>query len=151
MPLTADSIQRMMRGHQHLLADTNRAVAAALEFGGKHAVDYVWQSPTFTPRTGKLQGSTRTKVVRTSGGKVLKIQNTAKHAPAIDGGAKAHWIGPSKKKALRFAVAGGFAFSRGHMHPGNRPFKFLYRAYTSAGRVVDRNLTQRLTAISRRF
>lgn len=152
MPITAASIARLKRGHQHLLAETNRAITQALEFGGDHAKSHVDQYPQFTPRTGKLQAATRTRVVRTSGGKLLKITNNKPYAAAIDKGAKPHPISPKSGGYLHFRGRRGWVRTRKTInHPGNRPYKFLYRAHRSAYRVVGRNLTQRLSSIASRF
>ena len=149
--LTIESVTRAKYGHQKLLADTDRATQEALEFAGRFAKDHVNKNPQFTPRTGALQAATKTRVIRTASGKLLRISNAKKYASAIDGGAKRHWIGPRNKSALRFRVGGRFVFSKGHWHPGNRPYKFLYRATDAASRALERNLKQRLSAIASRF
>lgn len=151
MPFTTASLTRMRRGHEHLLAGHQRAVTESLEFGGKHAVSHVNQHPKFKPRTGALQAATKTKVVRTKGGKLLRISNSKPYAGAIDKGARPHVIKAKAGGKLRFKGSGGWVSKSSVNHPGNRPYKFLYRAHRSAGRVIDRNLTQRLTAIASRF
>lgn len=153
MHLTAASIQRMKRGHNWLLAAHQREVREALEFAGRFAEDHVQKYPGFTPRTGKLQRSTKHRVVRTAGGRVLKLTNNRAYAPSIDGGARPHVIVPRNKPRLRFfwKKIGRWVSAKKVNHPGNRPYKFLYRAHNAAWRVGERNLRQRLTRIASRF
>lgn len=152
MRITAGSLQRLKAAHDKLIADTDRETEDALEFAGRFAQDHVNRHPGFKPRTGGLQKATRARVVRLASGTVLKLTNNAKHAAAIDGGAKPHIISPKRGKFLRFVGRNGQAvFRRSVKHPGNRPYKFLYRATRASGRVVERNLKQRLSAIASRF
>lgn len=152
MPFTLASIEKMKRGHQQVLAETARAIDESLEFGGRHAKDHVNQHPKFTPRTGALQRATKTKVVRTRGGKLLKITNAKPYAASIDRGAKPHRISAKPGKKLRFrGRGGGLVFASAVQHPGNRAYKFLYRAHRSAGRVTERKLSQRLSRVASRF
>lgn len=152
MPFTLASIEKMKRGHQHVVAETSRAIQESLEFGGRHAKEHVERYPRFQPRTGNLQRATKTRVIRTRGGKLLKITNNKPYAAAIDGGAKPHTISAKPGKKLRFrGRGGGFVFAKSVQHPGNRAYKFLYRAHRSAGRVVERKLTQRLSNVASRF
>lgn len=53
----------------------------------------------------------------------------------VNFGTKRHWIGPKDKKALRWPVAGGaggFAFSKGHFHPGYRGDNYMGKAAEDA-------------------
>lgn len=150
--LTFDSVSRVKRGHQHVIAQTDRAIEEALTFAGRFAQDHVRKYPGFKPQSGALQSATKTRIVRTSGGKLVRISNAKKYASAIDGGARPHVIVPKRGKFLRFRGRGGnMVFARRVNHPGNRPYKFLYRATNAAGRVMERNLSQRLSAIASRF
>lgn len=152
MPLTRASIEKMKRGHQRVEDGTRRAIQESLEFGGRHAKDHVERYPKFQPRTGNLQRATKTRVIRTKGGKLLRIQNDKPYAAAIDKGARPHKISAKPGKKLRFRGAnGGLVFASSVNHPGNRAYKFLYRAHRSAGRVVERKLSQRLSNIASRF
>lgn len=150
--LTHRSVQSLIRGHQVFFARHQVEVQEALEFAGRFARDHVQRYPEFTPRTGRLQRSTKARVVRTAGGKLLRLTNDRKYAPAIDGGARPHVIRPKRRRFLRFRGRdGNWVFARKVNHPGNKPYKFLYRAHRAAGRVVERNLRQRLSRIASRF
>lgn len=151
MGLTPASVDRVKRAHQHVNAEAARAIDDALSFAGRFAVQYVHDHPEFRPRTGALQRATKARVVRTKGGKVLKLSNPKAYAGAIDKGAKAHPIAGKNGGLLRFRGRNGWVSKRQVQHPGNRPYKFLYRAHRAAYRVLGTNLTQRLTAIARRF
>lgn len=142
----------MRKAHESLIAQHQRAVGESLEFAGRFAKDHVERHPGFKPRTGRLQKATKHRVVRTAGGKVLKLTNTRKYAASIDLGARPHVIRPRRRKFLRFRGRdGNWVFARKVNHPGNKPYKFLYRASRAAGRVGERNLRQKLTRIASRF
>ncbi|HEY3494740.1 MAG TPA: hypothetical protein VGK73_08650 [Polyangiaceae bacterium] len=145
------SIARVKRAHRHLAAETARAVDDAMAFAGRFAVQHVHDHPEFKPRTGALQSATKARVVRTKGGKLLKLSNRKPYAAAIDRGARPHVIRAKSGGVLRFRGRNGWVSKREVQHPGNRPYKFLYRAHSAAYRVLGTNLTQRLTAIARRF
>jgi len=151
MGLTMASIARVKRGHQHLTAETARAVDDAMAFAGRFAIQHVQDHPEFHPRTGALQRATKARVVRTKGGRLLKLSNLKPYASAIDRGARPHRIAGRNGGLLRFRGRSGWVSKREVQHPGNRPYKFLYRAHNAAYRVLGTNLTQRLTAIARRF
>lgn len=150
------SVERAKRGHQRLIEDTARAEEDALAFAGRFAKDHVQRYPGFKPRTGALQSATKaSRVARTKGGKLIRLTNNKPYAAAIDGGARPHVIRAKsmgmKRGVLRFKVGNRWVSKREVRHPGNRPYKFLYRATNAAGRVMKRNLTQRLSAIASRF
>lgn len=146
-------IAELERAHDRLLADNERAIAESLELAGLHAIEHVQQHPEFKPQSGNLQRKTKARVVRTSGGRILRITNDAPYAGAIDGGAKPHVIRPVTATRLRFfsKKADKWVFAKEVHHPGNRPFKFLYFATDAANRVFRADLTRRLTDIGARF
>ena len=123
--------RRFLAKHARLLDIKTRGAAQFIE-------EYVRQNPTFKPRTGRLQSSVQGKVVRTGGRTiVIRGQSDGRKAPynqAIEFGARPHRIVARKKKALRFVVNGQPVFRRAVNHPGNKPYKFLYRATYAAGR-----------------
>lgn len=146
------NLQSVIRGHQHFLESHERMVNEALERAGRHAVDHVQKYPGFKPRTGRLQKSTRARVVRTSGGKLVRLTNRRAYAQAIDTGAKPHVIRPRRRRFLRFRTrTGQIVFARRVNHPGNRPYKFAWRATHSAHRVLGQELEMRMAELARRF
>lgn len=150
--LVLSNLDALTREHDLFLAREEREIAEALEAAGQHAESFVIDNPGFKPRTGALQKATKHRVVRMRNGRVLRITNSKDYAGAIDGGARAHVIGPKRGRFLRFIGRGGkVVFARAVNHPGNRPFKFLYRATVSADRVFRADLTRRLDALARSF
>lgn len=146
------NLQSVIRGHQHFLESHARMVQEASERAARHAVDHVQKYPGFKPRTGKLQKSMRARVVRTSGGKLIRITNPRKYAQAIDTGAKPHVIRPRRRQFLRFrARSGQMVFARRVNHPGNRPYKFGWKATHSAHRVLGQELEMRMRDLAKRF
>jgi hypothetical protein len=147
------NFESVQRGHQHFLAQNDRLFGESLERSGRHAKDHVNRYPTFKPRTGKLQKRTRTRVVRTRGGKLLRIYNTLEYAAPIDGGAKPHDIPAKNATHLRFywAKARRWVTTKRVNHPGNKPYKFMYRAWQSAGRVERQELERGMRGIASSF
>ena len=146
------NLNEVRRGHDHFLAGNQRLVDDSENIAGRHALQYVQQHSDFTRRTGKLQDRTTYRLVRTSGGKLLRIANPLPYAAAIDTGSKAHWIYPKRGQFLMFrGRSGGMVFARKVHHPGTRPYKFLYNAADSAYRVLGQDLRRGMTEIARRF
>lgn len=148
--ITVD-ISAIRKAHKRLLAETNTAIARAAVSAGEFAVNHVKAHPTFRPRTHNLQNSTDWRVVRIRGGRVIRIRNSAKYAHAIDLGARPHKIRARRRKALRFVVGGRVLFRRSVNHPGNRPYRFLYRATFAAGRILQQDLAHAMIRIARSF
>jgi hypothetical protein len=136
------------KAHEKLLSRTSAAVVLELAGAGKFAVDYVKAHPTFKPRSGELQAKTRWVPFR---GRAIKIQNTAGHAHSIESGAKPHVIRPRRAKMLAFTVKGKLVFARKVNHPGNRAYRFLYRATNAAGRILSKGLESRMQHIASSF
>lgn len=152
MKISRRSLESLKRAHEQLVAETQRAEQQALEFAGRFALDHVNKYPAFQPRTGALQAATKFRVVRLGSGRLLKLTNTKAYAAPIDLGARPHVILPKRARFLVFRGRdGGLVFARKVNHPGNRPYKFLYRAHSAAGRVFYRNLQSRMAEIARRF
>jgi hypothetical protein len=93
------NIDDVRRGHAHFLADNARLIVDAETLAGRHALTYVQRYSDFKRRTGKLQDTTRYRVVRTSGGRILRIANPQVYAASIDTGSKAHRITAKNAKA----------------------------------------------------
>jgi hypothetical protein len=146
------NLDEVIRGHRHFLARNERAIDQALTTAGRHGVDHVQKNPKFQRRTGKLQDkTTASRIIRTSGGKLIRLMNPLPYAAAIDTGSKAHNIKPRRRKFLRFTVRGKLVFARSVRHPGTKPYKFLWRATHSAHRVMGEDLRRQMTDIAKRF
>ncbi|OGM08354.1 MAG: hypothetical protein A2008_12345 [Candidatus Wallbacteria bacterium GWC2_49_35] len=88
-------------------------------------------------------------------GRVFLDEAVARHALFIHEGTKPHAIpkGKMKKKALRWLVAGGFAFAKHVWHPGTKPDPFLYKAAeaekSNVNNIFDRHINKALSQLSR--
>lgn len=143
------NLSSVRSAHQKLINQTASGIILELADAGKFAVDYVSAQPTFKPRTGELQAKTRWVPFR---GNAIKVQNTAPHNQFVEYGTRPHVIKPRRKGgSLRFVVKGKVVFTKRVNHPGNRPFKFLYRATFAAGRILHQGLENRMQRAAREF
>lgn len=155
------NFDEIKRGHEHFLAGNERLLLECEERAGRHAVEYVQGHSSFKTRTGNLQEKTRYRLIKTAGGRILRITNSAPYAAAIDTGSKAHWIYPkqtttglwtTRGSVLAFmGRAGVMVFRRRVWHPGTKPYRFLYDATDSAYRVLGQDLAHGMTDLARRF
>jgi hypothetical protein len=136
--------QRFLRGHEEMVQDVS-------ERGGDVALQHVQNYPEFKRQSGKLQDATDYRVVRLKGGKLLRIYNPKPYAASIDGGARPHLIRAKNKPYLHFKGRRGWARVKAVKHPGNRPYKFLYRANNAAFRVMGQDLRSGMTELAKRF
>lgn len=135
---------KFKRANSELLTKETRRAG---EFGLVH----VGQHPEFKPRTGQLQRSTEYKIVKLKSGAKITLLNRAKYAAAIDQGSPRHMIAARRARALRFMWHGRLMFRRYVMHPGNKPYKFLYRATVAAGRVFEQSMRHGMEQIGKKF
>ncbi len=136
---------KLKRANTDLIAKESRRAG---EFGLVH----VAQHPEFKPHTGQLQRSTEYKVVKLRSGSKITLLNKAPYAAAIDQGARPHVIYPRRAAALRFIGRGGsVVFAKKVNHPGNKPYKFLYRATMAAGRVFEQSMRHGMEQIGNKF
>lgn len=151
------------RGHEFFLAQNERLLVDSEQLAGRFAQDYVRTNSDFTRRSGKLQDKTTFRIVKTSGGRILRIANNVPYAQIIESGSRAHEIHPrqttsrttgltSRGTALAFmGRAGVMVFRRSVKHPGTRPYKFLWNATDAAYRVLGQELIRGMTDIAERF
>lgn len=146
------NLDAIKRAHQHLMAQTARAIEEEANAAGQVGEDHVRQFATFKRRSGQLQEATTHRVVRLGKNRILRLQNPKKYAAAIDGGARPHKIQARRAKVLAFMPkGGGMVFRRSVNHPGNKPYKFLYRATFAAYRVLGPNLHSAMSRIASKF
>lgn len=142
----------LRRAHDYFLAEQSRIIGDELDRAGRAGVEYSEQHPEFTPRSPRgLQKSNRYRVVRTSGGRLVRLTNTKDYAAAIDQGASPHVITARSKPYLHFRGSKGWVRVKNVNHPGNRPFRFLYNAHDAANRVFGASLRRRLAALAAKF
>jgi hypothetical protein len=119
-----------------------------VESAGKFGVQHVHLYPTFKRRTGNLQNSTEHRILRTKSGSIIRLANKAKYARFVEFGTKAH--GPRRARFMRFVGRnGGIVFAR--RVRGIKPYKFLYRATTAAGRVFEMSMGAGMNRIAKQF
>lgn len=157
--LKLTNAQDLRRAHDAFLAANERMLDEVSDLGGRIAVRHVQMYPKFKRRTGHLQRSQKYEVRRLRSGRLLTLYNTADYAEPIEFGSRPHPIPARHKKALRFESPKFWSiqtrspvwFVKSVRHPGNRPYKFGYRAWRSAYRVQENYLRQRMADLARRF
>ena len=146
------SIGEAKRHHERLMRLNSELVNKESHYAARHIENHVYQHPYFKPRTGNLQARTQGRVVRLRGGRKIIARNAAKYAAPIDRGARPHVIRPRRRKALRFVTKNGtVVFARKVNHPGNRPYRFLWRATYSAYRLMGDGLSLGVQRVGRQF
>ena len=147
------NLDELKRRHQYLLAENEKMLDEASRTGGVHAIGHVNKYNAFKRRTGYLQRSTTAKALRLGSGRLLRLDNTAPYADPIDGGARPHKIRARRAPRLVFfwPKVGRMMYLKSVNHPGNKPYKFMYRAWHSAARVEEQFLRRRMSLLARRF
>lgn len=145
------NIDRVMRAHTRFKRQHHGLFSREVEKIGKFAVKYVKEHPTFKRRTGKLQRETAFRIVQLKTGEIVRLRNPVKYATAIEFGSPRHMIAARGARSLRFLWKGVVVYRRYVMHPGNRPYKFLYRAANAAGRVFVTSMDSGMTRIAKQF
>jgi len=123
--------------HKRFLTEHKAAVDQALDPTLLTPWTWRWvsQHGGFTSRTGNLVKKTKVSLLRTAGGRLVRVSNNAKYAAAQDGGSGLY--GPKRSKylirakngkAMAFTIRGKLIFRRSVMHPGVKPTRFLYNA-----------------------
>lgn len=149
-PIDLSAVKKL---HTKLLRATVASLDSELERAGQFAEQHVRLYPKFKPRSGNLQAATEHKVIRTRRGGIVRILNRKKYAGAIDLGAKKHPIFARRKPYLVFywPKLGRWMRLKKVNHPGNRPYKFLYRASNAAARTFEKNMLSQMSRIAGRF
>jgi len=156
-PRAAIDLAAVRREHARLLADLSREVQGALVDAGAHAKDHVRTKSEFEKRSARsVKDATRYKLVRTKGGKLVRISSNKTRkgfnvSLGLEHGTRPHTI-RAKTGTLRFRASGGeWTFRHEVQHPGNRPYRFLSSATNSAYTALGSRLQTRLGALARRF
>jgi len=139
--------------HDRFLAEHERILSSALEDAEDIVHGLVYLKPGFKPVTGKSQAATKTRIVRTRAGSLLRVTNANKNAIRLELGTQPHWIFPHKKPLLRFKTKSGRWVSKKFVkHPGTRPYLFVRGAVLKANERVADVLTDGMRrAASRRY
>jgi hypothetical protein len=148
------NLKELHRAHEKMKREHKSAVAEAMRIAGAQAVEHVRKRSTFRRRKARsLKDDTRTRIVRTRGGKTLRIAWRKKYAPYIEYGTRPHVIKPRRGLYLRFywPKVGRVVLARKVNHPGTRPYKFGWKATHASYRVMGRRLEQGLARVASRF
>ena len=145
------NLPEMVQGHERFLKANDTLLQNTGERAGEVAKGHVQHYAKFKRRTGKLQDKTDYRVVRLSGGRLVKIYSPLPYAAAIDGGAKPHIIRGKNGGRLKFKVKGQWRSPRQVKHPGNRAYRFLYNATDAGYRVMGQELTSGMSRLAQRF
>ena len=153
-PLNLAAVQK---AHKQFLREQDRAVDKSLDEGGEHAAYHVKTHSKFKRRsaTRSVKDSTKWRLVRGKGGKVVRITNSKKRrgydiSAGLEHGTRPHTI-RAKSGSLRFRAGGQLMFRRSVQHPGTRAYRFLSGATNAAYRFMGGRLEQRLSRLARRF
>jgi hypothetical protein len=147
------NLSEVKNAHRQFLAAHDKAVAAELEYAGDFGEEHVEKHHKFKSRSGRLAKSTKAKVKITKGGGKLRLGwPGVPYAASIDSGARPHVIRPKRAKFLRFrARNGALVFAKRVNHPGNKPYKFGWRAIHASSRRFGTRMAKRMQAIAKRF
>lgn len=138
--------------HDRFLQAHSAMVERTLEEAGDVVQANVWEHPGFKPHTHETQEATTTKVVRTKGGKILRVKNSKARARYLEEGTQPHWIFPHKKRFLRFRTRDGrWVSTKAVKHPGTKPYWFLRNATQAGHRSAERLLVLGMQRIARDF
>ena|SRR3990167_3307573 len=139
--------------HERFLRRFDDTIADALERVGTDAENQVRTRPTFKQRTGELQNSTDHMLIRTRGGMLVRVRNTAKYAGWIERGTAPHVIRARRAPTLAFfwPRVGSWVYPLKVNHPGTRPYWFLRTAVDDASATMHARLTSELTSLGDAF
>jgi len=149
MPLL--DIGNVKQRHSWLLEQHDRIVTAALNDGGRAALDHIDKRPGFTPRTGRTQDATKARMMRTPGGKLMRISNRTKVARFMEHGTKPHPIEARRKPFLRFKYRGQWVSKKKVFHRGTRAYLFMRRGAITGYYDVGRTLRASMRSVAKQF
>jgi hypothetical protein len=152
------NIALLDREHKRGLADHKAAEQESMAIAGQEARLHVARYSQFKRRSASsLKDDTKSHIVRTKRGALLRLNWTKKYAAYLEYGTGSYRttgfyaIRPRRAKALRFVIRGQVIFARKVMHPGVRAYKFGWKATSAAHRVMGERLAIGMARVSRRF
>jgi len=150
------NLDEVRRAHERLITQNDALMHQVSSAGGIAAKVHVNTQNRFVRRTGHLQESTTTSIVRLTSGRILRLGNTAKYADPIEHGARAHWIPKlenANAKILHFywEKMGRWVSCERVWHPGNRAYRFMSLAWRHAEAVELMLLKIGMRSIAKRF
>ena len=151
------NLAALQKAHKAFLLSQDRAVTESLDEAGAHASHHVKTHSKFKRRsaTRSVKDATRWRIVKTKGGRVVKITNSKRRggydvSAGLEHGTRPHTI-RAKSGSLRFRAGGRLMFRRSVQHPGTRAYRFLSNATGAANRFMGSRLSARLSRLARRF
>lgn len=143
-------VDLLHKEHESFLSAHTAMVAEVLSEGIDLVNASIYERPGFKPLTHKTQDSTKTRVVRTRSGHVLRISNSTKRALWLEEGTQPHWIFPHKKKVLRFIGRNGtWVSKRAVSHKGTKPYWFMRNARDRANSRIGPELERGMQRVAR--
>lgn len=150
-------VSQVRRAHRKFLADLKTEIDASLAEAGEHAKAHVRTDSELERRskTRSVKDATKARVMRTKGGKLVRLTNSKMRrgydvSVGLEHGTRPHTI-RARSGVLRFRSGGAVKFRKSVWHPGTKPYKFLFKASTSAYGVLGVSLRTRLARLARRF
>lgn len=123
-----------------------QAIQFALDRTAVQVEDLVESGAGQHAKTGQLERSIFKARVQ-GGWEIGHDSQVAPYARFVHDGTRPHVIEPDKKRALRWPVAGGFAFAKRVQHPGYGGDAWLRRAANQALPIFERTLNARLQGV----
>lgn len=145
------NLSHVRAAHEAFLNAHKAMVAGVLYDAGNIVSAEIALRPQFTPHTGKLQRATKTRVIRTAGGRLLRVTNSSPYAAPIELGSRPHRIVARNARVLRFYTKNGVVFRRAVNHPGTKPYWFMRKATDVAGHRAEHMLLAGMERVARRF
>jgi hypothetical protein len=158
------NLKKLHQAHQRALRFHNAALRDSFAVAERAAKEYVRNRSRFKrrkPAPRSLKDNTKTRVIRSGSGKILRIRWTKPYAGYVEDGTRPHRIsihevgggsGSTRGKALRFKGRDGkWVFRRAVNHPGTRPYRFGIRSAKHAGMVFGKRMRQGMARVALRF
>jgi hypothetical protein len=150
MPIV--NLGEIHRAHQRFIQTDRGALSTEMSHAAEYGEDYAKRYPRFIPRHHDgLREATEGKVVRRTGGGVVRLQNAKPYAASIDQGARPHDIHGNPRLVFFWAKLAKWVSARRVKHPGNKPYRFLYGANQASFREFGERMAAHMTAIARKF
>lgn len=127
----------------------------AIAFAAESAVQHVKTKSTFKRRSVRgLKDSTKTRVIRTAGGKLLRLSWPKEYASHVEYGTREHFIFPKRAPWLLiffWEKIGQWVSLTRVRHPGTKPYWFGRDAQHEGHRQLGWKLAEGMRQIARRF
>ena len=147
------NIGKLKAAHRRFLPEHYRLLEREIRDAQQFGLDHQRAHATFKTRTGKLQSGTRTRQQKLGRRRVVTFSNAVRYAHPIDLGARPHVIRARRARALRFfwPRVGRVVSFRSVNHPGNRAYRWLWRATRASGRIFEQGMSVGMQQIARKF